>query len=812
MNEIRKKICIDKIRSHHCGVMPYIRFGESNPTATFVDEEDNNGNWSHFPYDFAKVCTWLYKDRVITEICTSGITEDDHSIEARLRYCDLVRKYNYVESQLRNGIYCKSIKQKKVEVLSTDCEDNTYGCGDDNNRTTSGVVTTLISRFDNTKIKYDFIPMKNSWFEKTGEYTYQLRDLDELYETEPQDLVDWIYHMLELDENYIVLLSDFDTVRKYEEEWPAWWYNWFGSNWDDLFPNHEYSEYFQFSLDFEKYCLGKICVPEEFEFNGTTYEITGIYVPDYVNYSEVPGLISWFEANNLPEKDKAQQELWDSMGGDAFYLFLQHVQTYWIDEIPECTKPDEKPQCLMTYLPPYFSIPLYLEQPYEYELMYENYTPDGEYKPFSAVGIYSGYAQFDKSHYIELTDSGYVESKLENVKSINSTEVGGVVGVWQEFIPTSSSTIFKCQYHSGTSISAGTVISETKYYTDGHFEVTIIEDNSNLETPPNTHTVPQRIWLVERAPLYVPPTETTVPATDPEDIMNGISAITTSTTYIRYSYKWWECETCPGDGLRCADGEIVTAYQGDVYRTIPTLSCIGNLVPNPSDGDAYQFLPTYDNGRANDNPQHSSVMGTRIITFGIPYSSNTYFDMTETVDDPHLYIGNYIPYNGVSIDSGICTIHYVMGGKAGYDNHYNPPFYELPRDTGTHYVEQIPIYQNMQKKIDIDNFVDVDFFYDELDFEATKELVYSDDYRMYRYANIATLEGMEVAAVWTSGTAMTAKLFTKESTSNMLFMPIEIPNIEVDRGNATAFESYFKLGECNSFEDLRQYGNNFFNL
>jgi hypothetical protein len=37
-------------------------------------------------------------------------------------------------------------------------------------------------------------------------------------------------------------------------------------------------------------------------------------------------------------------------------------------------------------------------------------------------------------------------------------------------------------------------------------------------------------------------------------------------------------------------------------------------------------------------------------------------------------------------------------------------------------------------------------------------------------------------------------------------------DVEIDRGNAAAFERHLKLSECNSFEDLYNYGNNYYNL
>ena len=56
---------------------------------------------------------------------------------------------------------------------------------------------------------------------------------------------------------------------------------------------------------------------------------------------------------------------------------------------------------------------------------------------------------------------------------------------------------------------------------------------------------------------------------------------------------------------------------------------------------------------------------------------------------------------------------------------------------------------------------------------------------------------------------------TKKLTTN-LYDNKEEPkyniNLTYNRGNAAAWENHFKLSECNTLEDLENYGNNFFNL
>ena len=37
-------------------------------------------------------------------------------------------------------------------------------------------------------------------------------------------------------------------------------------------------------------------------------------------------------------------------------------------------------------------------------------------------------------------------------------------------------------------------------------------------------------------------------------------------------------------------------------------------------------------------------------------------------------------------------------------------------------------------------------------------------------------------------------------------------DVVVERGGVTVNEKFFKLGECNTFEDLENYGNDYFGL
>ena len=54
---------------------------------------------------------------------------------------------------------------------------------------------------------------------------------------------------------------------------------------------------------------------------------------------------------------------------------------------------------------------------------------------------------------------------------------------------------------------------------------------------------------------------------------------------------------------------------------------------------------------------------------------------------------------------------------------------------------------------------------------------------------------------------------TKEEYLTGFSLPPKIDvNVTVDRGGVSAFEKHYKLSECNTMQDLVNYGNNFFNI
>ena len=155
-----------------------------------------------------------------------------------------------------------------------------------------------------------------------------------------------------------------------------------------------------------------------------------------------------------------------------------------------------------------------------------------------------------------------------------------------------------------------------------------------------------------------------------------------------------------------------------------------------------------------------------------------------------------------SAESGTnMVIEYAMGVTEGNEE-----------KSGIHYREVIPYYKEQRDIVSIDGVCNAELYYDYLDFDAVKEKVYSSDFKLYRETSRAQITGMEVCTQWTESGAVNAMLFTKDSTDGLQDEPKFDINLSFDRGNGAAWESHFKLSECNTMNDLKSYNNNFFNL
>ena len=99
-----------------------------------------------------------------------------------------------------------------------------------------------------------------------------------------------------------------------------------------------------------------------------------------------------------------------------------------------------------------------------------------------------------------------------------------------------------------------------------------------------------------------------------------------------------------------------------------------------------------------------------------------------------------------------------------------------------------------------------------IDYSSQVEVIYNKDIGLSRLSQKSTIVELSYGEEWNSEDACSSPAYKQEYLNKVH----EEPNIDVDvtlnRGNATAFESHLKMTECNTLEDLVNYGNNYFNL
>ena len=131
-------------------------------------------------------------------------------------------------------------------------------------------------------------------------------------------------------------------------------------------------------------------------------------------------------------------------------------------------------------------------------------------------------------------------------------------------------------------------------------------------------------------------------------------------------------------------------------------------------------------------------------------------------------------------------------------------------NTGITYKETYPI-KRVTNTFSI-NRNEVEVSYYEIDFDNKKTTIYNRDFGLSREDLESLITELPTGEVWNKNEATSSPVFKKEYLNHISDEPKISVNVEFDRGNATAFENHFKLGECNTFEDMENYGNNYFNL
>lgn len=189
----------------------------------------------------------------------------------------------------------------------------------------------------------------------------------------------------------------------------------------------------------------------------------------------------------------------------------------------------------------------------------------------------------------------------------------------------------------------------------------------------------------------------------------------------------------------------------------------------------------------------------------IPFVTGVPFNSYSVSDNE--YVGDYI--TKIEKNGNIISFYYVLGGKYTLKN--GGPI-TISNNTGLHFREEYPILSGVNESF-IFGGKEVEITYDKIDFDNTAVDIYNEYYNLSRSGHVSTLEAFNANDVWTSDNeVINKKLIKMEYLLGVEETNIKELDVTIDRGNAAAFENHFKLSECNTFEDLANYGNNFFNL
>jgi hypothetical protein len=234
------------------------------------------------------------------------------------------------------------------------------------------------------------------------------------------------------------------------------------------------------------------------------------------------------------------------------------------------------------------------------------------------------------------------------------------------------------------------------------------------------------------------------------------------------------------------NGILTPVYDKNInnYRRVPFGSCISeNNFSNLKNGD--YFLVQYINDE--NNPVKIPFI------LNEPLNITTYDNGIQSCD---VVVDINYDYNSKYVE-----ITYIMGATLENNN--------IKKDSGICYKEKLKLITGIMKTF-MDGY-ECDIFYEKIDFNTNLKSIYKEKLNRSVNVNMTNIIGMNCDNFSITRNGNKPLLFTREN-DNLSSFPKTDFNIVFNRGNAAGWEKHFKLSECNTMQDLINYGNNFFNL
>ena len=313
--------------------------------------------------------------------------------------------------------------------------------------------------------------------------------------------------------------------------------------------------------------------------------------------------------------------------------------------------------------------------------------------------------------------------------------------------------------------------------------------------------VPEKCGEIYKATLLSGPLETIM-----EDVGAIIVVVEQKMVEGEIEYRWWRFtkeDNAPTKAYE-TDGELRT----DRYQPILTFDSIKSVIDYRTlDDDMWGWFMIkkhYGALMVGENHEYEVYKPVKI-----PFTEGSIHNPKEI--DTDIYICDYISAITENDDDTL-TIDYVLGGTFDKIGDGDDNGFEYRVHTGTLCEETFDYYKAKKMMVIVDGEEKITAYCDVLDMDAKKVDVSNDEYGLTRKGNLSQVLEMEVGTMFNGETTIIAPVFTREGTSTFMEDPKKILNITIDRGVGAAFERHFKLSECNSFEDLENYGNNYYNI
>jgi hypothetical protein len=265
----------------------------------------------------------------------------------------------------------------------------------------------------------------------------------------------------------------------------------------------------------------------------------------------------------------------------------------------------------------------------------------------------------------------------------------------------------------------------------------------------------------------------------------------------------WVIVEYTGTGLTNGDGMTSEEIAGTTYyRSVTTKSAAKRIseVYEEENGETSKFYykVKYDNSEE--------------VPMTIPYSvgntANVYYVTSgDTEGDPYIYRGDFII--DAKLTNSTFSATYVIGGYYSGDSR---GAYDKYIGSGDVYYEKYTIEKGHVDYVALDGVDNVPIYSDYIDFKDSEREFYSPRYNLYRVGNTANIISAATGDIWREGYAYDGYLAKEDYLTNFSLPPKVDVNVTVDRGGVSAFEKHYKLSECNTMQDLVNYGNNFFNI